>query len=120
MTDSTERAATVVFEQEDMDNFGIASGGTGLIHTEPDYARGTSFGSTLVQGLYLLAVVEKQLCDLAPGWAESGTISMKFVSAVKSGDEFRVEIVADPTDPNAFHVTATAGGQVALVASART
>ncbi|MFC4003866.1 MaoC family dehydratase [Prauserella oleivorans] len=112
--------AATVFRQRDMDEFGIASGGTGLIHTEPEYARNTVFGSTVVQGIYLLAVIEKQLCSLAPEWADNGDISVKFVAPVKSGDEFRVEITADEDQPGTFTIEARTGERVAVVGVART
>ncbi|MQA06535.1 MAG: hypothetical protein GEV07_28780 [Streptosporangiales bacterium] len=117
MTDYGSTAT--VFSQDDLDAFGIVSGGTGLIHTEPEYARTTSFGATLVQGIYLLAVVERQLCELVPNWADGGTISVKFVSPVKTGDEFRVHFASDPDEQNRVQIEAHAGDRVALAGTAQ-
>jgi acyl dehydratase len=86
---------TRTFSQQDMDEFGIASGGTGLIHTEPDYAAATPFGATLVQGVYLLAVIEQQLCELVPAWADRGSADVAFVSPVTEGAPFTVQITDD-------------------------
>jgi acyl dehydratase len=83
------------FSQQDMDDFGVASGGTGLIHTEPEFAATTPFGATLVQGVYLLAVIEKELCDRVSEWAGRGSLDVKFVSPVIAGVPFRVEINED-------------------------
>lgn len=107
-----------VFGQDDIDAFGVASGGTGLIHTEPEYARTTPFGATLVQGIYLLAVVEKRLCEVVPQWADRGSISVKFVSPVKTGDEFRVAITPASDQPTAYRVEAYVGDRVALTGTA--
>jgi acyl dehydratase len=85
------------FSQQDMDDFGVASGCTGLIHTEPEFAAATPFGATLVQGVYLLAVIEKELCDQVPAWAGRGSIEVRFVSPVTAGAPFRVEITDDGT-----------------------
>jgi acyl dehydratase len=83
------------FSQQDMDDFGVASGGTGLIHTEPEFAATTPFGATLVQGVYLLAVIEKELCDRVPEWAGRGSLDVRFVSPVIAGVPFHVEITED-------------------------
>jgi acyl dehydratase len=83
------------FRQQDMDDFGVASGTTGLIHTEPEFAATTPFGATLVQGVYLLAVIEKELCDRVPEWAVRGSLDVRFVSPVIAGVPFHVEITDD-------------------------
>ncbi|MHA6796934.1 MaoC family dehydratase [Pseudonocardia bannensis] len=83
---------TRTFSQQDMDDFGVASGGTGLIHTEPEFAAATPFGKTLVQGVYLLAVIEKELYARVPEWAARGSLEVKFVSPVTEGTPFTVEI----------------------------
>jgi acyl dehydratase len=40
--------------------FAQVSGGMGAIHTDPIYAKGTFFKNTLVHGLYILALIEKE------------------------------------------------------------
>jgi acyl dehydratase len=88
-------APTRIFSQRDMDEFGVASGGTGLIHTAPGYAAATPFGATLVQGVYLLAVIERRLCELVPQWASRGSLDVAFVAPVTEGTPFTVEITDD-------------------------
>ncbi|WP_214367707.1 MaoC family dehydratase [Pseudonocardia sp. H11422] len=88
---------TRTFSQQDMDDFGVASGGTGLIHTEPGFAATTPFGKTLVQGVYLLAVIEKELCARVPEWAGAGSLEVRFVAPVTEGTPFTVEITEDGT-----------------------
>jgi acyl dehydratase len=122
MTTATIRPTTLrrTFTQDELDAFGHASGGTGHIHTDPEFAAATPFGRTLVQGLFLLAVVERAietaLPDPAVGWAELRVI---FVAPVGVGDEFRVE-VAPGDAPGLVRVEAFAGSTTALVGTATT
>jgi 3-hydroxybutyryl-CoA dehydratase len=120
MTTATIRPTTLrrTFTQEELDAFGYASGGAGHIHTDPEFAAATPFGRTLVQGLLLLAVVERAIETALPdptvGWAE---LRVVFVAPVGVGDEFRVEIA--PADaPGLVRVEAFAGSTTALVGTA--
>lgn len=80
------------FTQADLDAFGQVSGGTGHIHTDPEFAAATRFGRPLVQGLYLLAVVERTLDEVAADWAD---LQVRFVAPVRVGDEFLVTVTED-------------------------
>lgn len=80
--------STRTITQDDIDAFGTASGGTGLIHTEPGYAATTRFGATLVQGIFLAALVGQ---ELPPGWT---VLDLRFVAPVRIGTP--IEIVLDP------------------------
>ncbi len=82
----------VRFTQDDVDAFGQLSGGTGHIHTDPEFAAGTRFGRPLVQGLYLLAVVERALDDVTPDWTD---LQVRFVAPVRVGDEFLITVAED-------------------------
>lgn len=75
--------------QDDVDAFGQVSGGTGHIHTDPEFAAATRFGRPLVQGLYLLALVENALDDVTEDWAD---LQVRFVAPVRVGDEFTVTV----------------------------
>ncbi|MFR9800906.1 MaoC family dehydratase [Pseudonocardia sp. RS010] len=101
---------TRTFTQRDMDEFGVASGGTGLIHTEPAYAATTPYGATLVQGVYLLAVIERHLCEHDPRWAEGGELEVGFVAPVTEGTPFTVEI-RETTDATGTTDRAEASGR---------
>lgn len=100
-----------------MDDFGLASGGTGLIHTDPEFAATTAFGATLVQGVYLLAVIEKELSDRVDGWAVRGSVEVKFVSPVLAGTPFSVEITED--GPGTWTLLASTPAGPAVVGTAR-
>ena len=79
---------TRIITQPEIDEFGLVSGGTGLIHTEPDYAAGTRFGATLVQGIFLAALVGQQL---PAGWR---AVDLRFVAPVRVGTP--IEVVLGP------------------------
>ncbi|GAA4936772.1 MaoC dehydratase-like protein [Actinomycetospora succinea] len=103
------------FTQDDIDAFGHVSGGTGHIHTDPEFAAATPFGRTLVQGLYLLALVERAVAEAAPGRHE---VSVRFVAPVGVGDEFRVEVRDHPDSPGDLAITASVGERTAVVGTA--
>ena len=95
------------FTQDDLDAFGRVSGGTGHIHTDPEFAAATRFGRPLVQGLYLLAFVERALDEVTTEWTD---LQVRFVAPVRVGDEFAVAVVegADGT----LQVTGSTGETV--------
>lgn len=98
--------------------FGLASGGTGLIHTDPDYARKTAFGAPLVQGLYLFALIEKHLADRESQWLDRGLLEVTFVGPVRVDQGFSVETEEDLSDPGRLAVTVRTGDGDAIVGRA--
>ena len=102
-----------LFTQADVDAFGQASGGTGHIHTDPEFAAATRFGRPLVQGLYLLAVVERALDEVTTDWSD---LQVRFVAPVLVGDEFTVTVVEDAD--GTLRVTGVTGEGTALVGTA--
>ena len=101
------------FAQADIDRFGRVSGGDGLIHTDPDYAAATPFGHTLVQGMLLVALMERAVGAVAPQRLDS-RLDVKFVAPVGPGMEVCIEQI-DGTDPP--RCEASADGKVVLVAT---
>lgn len=110
---------TRTFTQHDMDGFGLASGGTGLIHTEPAYAATTPFGATLVQGVYLLAVIERRLCERVPQWPDGGALEVRFVAPVTEGTPFTVEITESADEPGTWELRGSTPSGPAVVGTAR-
>ncbi|GAA4690897.1 hypothetical protein GCM10023215_29610 [Pseudonocardia yuanmonensis] len=108
---------TRTFAQQDLDDFGFVSGGTGLIHTDPGFAARTEFGRPLVQGLLLLAVVEEAVCRARPEWAGAGDVEVRYRAPVTVGDAFRVEIL--PTGADELTIEATTADGVVLTGVAR-
>ena len=101
--DTSDRAIS----QADIDRFARASGGTGLIHTDPEYARRTSYGATLVQGIYLFALIEGRLTERHPDWPERGVLDVTFVGPVTAGSGLRIDITGDPDDPGRLQIRAS-------------
>jgi len=81
-----------IIEQDKLNLFSEASGGIGKIHTDPDYASQTAFGGTLVHGILLVALIEKELESKIDGWAEKGRLEVTFIKPVLSGKEFFIKL----------------------------
>lgn len=115
--DTLPVVVTRTFRQPDLDDFGLVSGGSGRIHTDPDYAAGTPFGRPVVQGLLLLAVVEEALCRARPDWRSAGEVEVGYRAPVLVGDTVTVEVSADGTGTGLRIEGSTPGG-VVLVGAA--
>lgn len=76
--------------QQKINEFANLSGGTADIHTNPAFAEKTSFKSTLVHGLYLKALIEKELSLIFNNWFQKGSMSITFLKPVKVNDEFSI------------------------------
>jgi acyl dehydratase len=81
-----------IIEQDNLNLFSEASGGIGKIHTDPEYARQTAFGGTLVHGILLVALIEKELESKIDSWAEKGRLQVTFIKPVLSGKEFFIKL----------------------------
>ncbi|MBB4930902.1 acyl dehydratase [Lipingzhangella halophila] len=91
--------------QPTIDAFAEVSGGIAPIHTDPEYARSTPFGGTLVHGMYLVGLIERELCARAPGWDASGTVDVTFRRPVRAGEPFTIHLAGDPARDEEFGVT---------------
>jgi acyl dehydratase len=102
--------------QDRLNRFAEASGGTSKIHTDPEYARQTPFGSTLVHGLLLFALMEKELQNLVQDWRERGVLETTFVKPVKCDEAFMIRF--DPDENGGIAVAVVCGDQTAVVGRA--
>jgi acyl dehydratase len=85
MTDVLHRT----FHQSDLDAFGELSGGDGRIHTDPEYAAGTSYGHTLVQGMLIAALMGRAVATALPD-RHNTRMDLTFVAPVHPGTEIRI------------------------------
>ncbi|SHK14982.1 MaoC like domain-containing protein [Pseudonocardia thermophila] len=108
---------TRTFTQQDLDDFGVASGGDGRIHTDPEFAARTRFGRPVVQGLYLLAVVEEAIRQARPDWHDTGDVVVRFRRPVLVGDTLRVHLT--PAGSGELTIEATTASGVVLTGTAR-
>ena len=105
--------------QEQIDRFAEASGGTGRIHTDPEYASKTSFGATLVHGLYLLSLIERELSARSDNWASGGVLDVTFHRPVRAEEPFTIQITPDPEDAEALTVSVSTSAERAVTGTAR-
>lgn len=90
--------------QGQMNKFGEVTAGDGKIHTDPEFAKNTRFKKTLVQGVYLLAIVEKELDVFFQKWGQRGVLEATFLKPITVDEEFKVCI--EQTDvENDYKVT---------------
>jgi acyl dehydratase len=105
--------------QDQIDIFARASDGMGRIHIDPEYAKNTSFGGTLVHGMYLLALIEREISAYSKNRALRGSVEVAFLKPVKAGEPFFIRIEPDPDDADALAVVLDASGEKAVTGTAR-
>lgn len=100
--------------QKQMNTFGEITAGDGQIHTDPEFAKNTPFKKTLVQGVYLLAIVEKELDNYFQNWDQNGVLKATFLKPIKVDDAFTVRIESGEKE-NEFTVTVVnQNGEIAI------
>lgn len=88
MSDFMKVSQTYRVTQKKIDEFAAVSGGVSKIHTDPIYAEKTLFRGTLVHGLYLVALIEKELDLLNPYW--KGWLETTFVKPIRTEQPFKI------------------------------
>jgi 3-hydroxybutyryl-CoA dehydratase len=86
--ESTELFGVVKhLSQEKINRFASISGGTGLIHIDPEFAKKTRFQSTLAHGILLIAYISEMMKNnFGKPWFNSGDMEIRFVGPAKPGD----------------------------------
>jgi acyl dehydratase len=73
--------------QEKINRFASVSGGTGMIHVDPEFGKKTRFQSTVAHGILLLAYVSEMMKNnFGKPWFTSGDMDIRFVGPAKPGD----------------------------------
>src|SRR5699024_10626082 len=80
---------TYMISQERVNKFASLTGGEARIHTDPEYANNTSFGSTLVQGMFIVYLVEYEFSKRKPNW--KGLLDIKFLKPIRTNEEFIIK-----------------------------
>lgn len=94
--------------QDKINRFAGVSGGTSLIHLDPDFAEKTRFRSTVAHGILLLAYISEMMKNnFGPPWFTSGDMDVRFVGPAKPGDTLvgRGEILRIETVENRSRVS---------------
>jgi len=86
--------------QDDINRFGKITGGEGEIHTNPEYARNTVFKSTLVHGLLLQLIIERNISEYLE--KEVKQIDIIFLTPIKVNQYFTIS--ATPLSRNKYNV----------------
>ncbi|MFF2853539.1 MaoC family dehydratase [Peribacillus sp. NPDC058002] len=103
-------------KQEQLNIFATASAGTGKIHTDPEYAKNTPFGKTLVHGLLLMGFIEKELNNRYKDWSSLGDLNITFIKPIKVNEHF--QIFLEETENNLINIQLKKDGEDAIVGSA--
>jgi 3-hydroxybutyryl-CoA dehydratase len=114
--------ATHVVTQQMVNGYAEVSGDRNPIHVNPEYARGTEFGRTIVHGQYLLVLLAAELAELwGPRWDSAGSLEVKFVRPAFVGDELRFLITeADGDDDHVgAEVEVSSGDRTLVIGTAR-
>ena len=91
--------------QEKINRFASVSGGTGMIHVDPEFGKKTRFQSTVAHGILLLAYVSEMMKNnFGRPWFTSGDMDIRFVGPAKPGDTLvargkiqRIKVIQDKT-----------------------
>lgn len=102
--------------------FGQLHGTDAPIHTDPDYAARTPFGSTIAHGMMILAVFETWICDLfgSVAWDRGGTFQSKLLNVVKAGEPttYRIEVKRRATETVTLTLTLHSGDRLLAIGEA--
>lgn len=83
--------------QAEIDHFAEATGNRAPIHTDPEYARGTSYGGTIAFGMQIQAMATMLLSDLwelrVAGGADLGSNKVRHLAPVIAGASVRLGAV---------------------------
>jgi len=78
--------------QDDIDKYSNCSGDHNPLHTSPEYAAGTRFGSTIAHGMLVLKLVEDMMLNnFGRKWLDGGGLEVRFKQPVYPGDTVEVE-----------------------------
>ena len=91
-------------DQTAFDTFGALLGTDAPIHVDPAYAAKTVFGSTIAQGMLLLAPVESWLCELfgEEAWSVGGRLEARLISPARVNEVVLHELEVTCNDAKAI------------------
>jgi acyl dehydratase len=111
--------------QEAVDQFAAATGNRAPIHVDPEFAKGTPFGTTIAFGIQILAMATFLLSD---GWelrnvvngADYGANRVRYPAPVRVGSRVRLHArLVDATAVEAAGVRTTLGLEFEVEAGTR-
>ena len=97
-----------VITQQCIDAYARASGDDNPLHTDPRYAAGKRFGSTIAHGMLVLSLVEELMARGYPrAWACGGGVDVRFKQPALPGDVLQAEgtVIKAVSKPGSRQVT---------------
>ena len=80
---TVERAVS----QLDIDRYAEASGDFNPVHVDPEFAAGSTFGSTIAHGMMVASTVSQVLtAAFGSVWLETGELKVRFRAPIRPGD----------------------------------
>jgi len=73
--------------QDKINRFAGISGGTSLVHLDPEFGKKTRFQSTVAHGILLIAYLSEMMTNnFGKPWFTTGDLDVRFVGPAKPGD----------------------------------
>lgn len=101
--------------QEKINQYAEVSGGMGAIHTDPEYAKSTYFKNTLVHGLYVLALMEKEFNLKMDNSLKSGRINVTYLRPIVAGQPFHFKYIE--SSPGEWEATVWSNDEKMIIGS---
>lgn len=79
-------------DQDQINRWAAMSGDFNKLHVDPEYAKGTPFGSTIMHGPMSLALLNELMMQcFGESWALRGRLlDVRFVAPIRPGDRIRI------------------------------
>lgn len=104
---------TFSLSQEQITRYANVTGGTGSIHTDPEYAKTTQFKKTLVHGLYLVGLLEKEFVNFTKSSLNNWTSEVTFLKPVLVEQSFYFSF--EKENENEWNATIYSNDEAVLV-----
>jgi acyl dehydratase len=112
------------FSQARMTTYGKQMGTYGAIHTDPEFAKTTPQGTTIVQGMLVLAPLDRIMRRLvgAERWLTHGRTEVKIVGMTRPDQATRIDIEVLAVEPQRLKLgfTIRAGEATVIVGEVET
>lgn len=105
------------YAQATMNAYGKVVGTYGAIHTDPEFAKTTPQGTTIVQGMLVLAPLDLLMQRLvgAERWRTKGVVETKVVGMTRPDQASRFELTVLEVSPDRLKVAFTVRTEEATV-----
>lgn len=115
----TFTSETYRITQAQLNQFADVTGGHGKIHVDPEYAKTTIFKATIVHGLFLVAMIEKELAKRFPSYEQNGTLEVTFIKPVKANQAFTISGELDENNDRLNISLLLENGEAAVIGRAK-